>query len=234
MARRNRRRPGWSIHPGVGRLLRLAAAAALLAGAVGGCSAVARHQVLTFFFTGVPPLGSVEKTPEPVAKAKTRTVARPGSVVKATRFGHGPYAANLCFSCHQVSASGGFRGFGKQDAAKDAIAGAGQVSGQLLAPMGELCSSCHTGKSPARAQAAGLWVHGPVATGYCVMCHAPHAAPQPYLLQKASNALCVECHSDASLISRTTHQGRPDCVSCHNAHLGKDNRMLRAELRESW
>ncbi|MDP1648132.1 MAG: cytochrome c3 family protein [Rubrivivax sp.] len=198
---------------------------------------MARHDVLTFFFTGVPPLGEEEHAAQPVAQVAPKLAGQPAArtvrVVQATRYGHGPYAANLCFACHQVSGSGGFRGFGKQDEAKGAIAQAGQVSGKLLAPMGELCSGCHTSQSPAKAQAAGLWVHGPVSTGYCVLCHAPHAAPEPFLLQKASDALCAECHTPAQLVSRAAHEGRTDCVSCHSAHMGKDSRMLKAEYREA-
>lgn len=217
----------------VGRAL-LLAAGAILAGSQVGCSAVARHEVLTFFFTGVPPIGAQEKSEDAPKVAVAKPERRPARVVKATRFGHGPYTANLCYNCHQVAESGGFRGFGKKAEAQGAVAQAGQVSGKLLAPVGELCSGCHTGRSPTRARAAGLWVHGPVSTGYCILCHSPHAAPQQFMLQKLSDALCAECHTAATLFNKVAHKDRKDCVTCHSPHMGKDSRMLKADYREPW
>lgn len=197
-----------------------------------GCNPVTRYKVLTFFFTGVPPMGEEEKDEEETQVVVARVEKKRSVVVQATRYTHGPYASNQCFLCHETSASGGFRGFGKkQEAAK---AGAGQVSGKLVAPVGELCAGCHESKSVASAYQAGLWVHGPVSTGYCVLCHGPHAGPEPYMLLKKADALCTECHAEGLVSKRAEHQEMRDCLKCHNAHLGRDSRLLRAEYREVW
>ncbi len=71
--------------------------------------------------------------------------------VRATRFSHGPYAANECYQCHEISASGGFRGFGKQEEAAGSLAKAGIVPGKMVAPWNELCVGCHTSKKPEKA-----------------------------------------------------------------------------------
>jgi predicted CXXCH cytochrome family protein len=200
---------------------------------VAGCTPVARYKVLTFFFTGVPPMGEEEKEEEfkPVV---AKVVKKQSVLVKATRFTHGPYAANECYQCHEVSGSGGFRGFGKKEEAAGSIAKAGIVPGKMVAPMGELCGGCHDSKSPAKAEKAGLWVHGPVSTGYCVFCHGPHAGPEPYMLLKPADALCVECHAAGLVFSPAVHKDRKDCTACHNPHLGKDSRLLKADYRELW
>jgi predicted CXXCH cytochrome family protein len=30
------------------------------------------------------------------------------------------------------------------------------------------------------------------------------------------------------------HKDRADCTACHNPHVGKDSRLLKVELEESW
>lgn len=198
-----------------------------------GCNTVTGHKVLTFFFTGVPPLGEKEKQEEPEKPSVAATKAR-AVVVKAQLYSHGPYAANECYRCHEVSASGGFRGFGKKEEAAGALAKPGIVPGKMVAPLLELCSGCHDTKSPLRAASRGLWVHGPVSAGYCVVCHAPHAGPEPYLLLKKADDLCVECHAAGLITNQAVHKDKHECTACHNPHLGKDSRLLKADFREAW
>jgi len=223
-------------------------AAALVLSAMAGCDRLTRHKVTTFFFTGVPSLeeqdrqqeAALEEAKKPkLEKAGAKTAsARPQKtrsvVVKATRFSHGPFAANECYQCHEVSASGGFRGFGKQEAAADSLAKAGIVPGKMIASPAELCVGCHASKKPERAYQAGLWVHGPVSAGYCTVCHAPHASPEQYMLLKKPDELCVECHAAGLIFNQAMHQDRRDCTACHNPHVGGDGRLLKAEHQESW
>jgi predicted CXXCH cytochrome family protein len=199
-----------------------------------GCAPVARYRVQTFFFTGVPPMGQEEKEEEQAKQLVVKVVMKRSVVVSATRFTHGPYALNACYLCHETSESGGFRGFGQKKEAAGSLAKAGAVSGKLVAPMGELCASCHDNKSPAKAHAAGLWVHGPVSTGYCVLCHGPHAGSEQHMLPKNADALCQECHAEGLVFNRAAHKDRNDCSACHNAHLGKDSRLLKADYKEAW
>jgi predicted CXXCH cytochrome family protein len=198
-----------------------------------GCNTVASHEVLTFFFTGVPPPGEEEKQQEEERPAAVAARQR-AVIVKATNYSHGPYAANECYRCHEVSASGGYRGFGKKEEAAGALAKPGIVPGKMVAPYVELCTGCHDTKSPMRAASKGLWVHGPVSAGYCILCHSPHAGPEPYMLLKKPNEQCVECHTGGMILSQAVHKEKSDCVSCHNPHLGKDARLLKAEYREDW
>lgn len=210
-------------------------AAGLVSVFMTGCNPVTRYKVLTFFFTGVPPLGQEEK-PEEEAKAKAvaATSKQRAVVVKATLYSHGPYAANECFRCHEVSASGGFRGFGKKEEAAGSLAKPGIVPGKMAAPLAELCIGCHDTKSPLKATSKGLWVHGPVSSGYCVLCHEPHAGQEPYMLLKKADELCVECHARGMVFNQIAHKEKRDCITCHNPHLGKDNRLLKADYRETW
>ena len=180
---------------------------------------------------------------KPKSAKKQNASARAASVkqervrniqVRATRFSHGPYAANECYQCHEISASGGFRGFGKQDQAAGAVAKAGIVPGKMVAPWEKLCTGCHASKSAEQAFQAGLWIHGPVSNGYCIVCHAPHASPEQYMLLKKPDELCVECHTAGLIVNQVMHKGRADCTACHNPHVGKDSRLLKAEHEESW
>lgn len=206
---------------------------------------------MTVFFTGVPSLeeqdrmkqAALEEAKKPKAAKKQNASARAASAkqervrniqVRATRFAHGPYAANECYQCHEVSASGGFRGFGKQDQAAGAVARAGIVPGKMVAPWEKLCTGCHASKSAEQAFQAGLWIHGPVSNGYCIVCHAPHASPEQYMLLKKPDELCVECHAAGLIVNQAMHKDRADCTACHNPHVGKDNRLLKAEHGESW
>jgi predicted CXXCH cytochrome family protein len=218
----------------------LLALAAILVVAFGfGCDRYARHKVLTFFFTGVPPLEEGKKAPEkekePEKKAaEERKEPKRRAVIKATRFSHGPYASGACYLCHETSQTGGFRGLGKKEEAAGSVAKAGVVPGKLVAPLRELCAGCHETKSKERARREGLWVHGPVSAGYCTVCHGPHAGPQPYLLLKKANESCLGCHAEGLIFSKALHEGKKECLSCHNAHFGKNSRLLTAEYRETW
>ncbi len=221
---------------GLWRGLALALAAGLIVTLTTACSPPARYKVLTFFFTGVPPFGEEEKPEEEVAKpVAVKQVKRgPSIAVKSTRYSHGPYAANQCYLCHQTSGSGGYRGFGKNEEVKSAVTVTKGVSGKLVVPVDKLCLGCHTAKSQARAEADGLWLHGPVSTGVCTLCHGPHAGSEPGMFDKKAGALCIECHAEGLIHNRAVHKDQPDCLTCHNAHLGKDSRLLKADYLELW
>ena len=69
-----------------------------------GCDRYTQHNVLTFFFTGVPPLeggetsGAAPAVPENLENA-----------LNLTAFVHGPKAAGQCFQCHETAESLQFR-----------------------------------------------------------------------------------------------------------------------------
>jgi len=224
---------------GRSRSILLVLAACLVVAVGSGCDRYTRHNVLTFFFTGVPPLGeggkAADKEKEQEKKAaEGKKKPKRRAVLKATRFSHGPYASGACYYCHQTSETGGFRGLGKKAEAAGSIAKPGIVPGQLVVPLRELCVLCHATKSPEKAQREGFWVHGPVSAGLCTRCHGPHSSPEPYLLGKNANALCLGCHSGGFVFSKELHEGKGECLSCHNAHFGRNSRMLVAEYPETW
>ena len=196
-----------------------------------GCDRYARHAVLTFFFTGVPPLGEEKKPAQKSVKAVEAAKERKMRVTfKATVFSHGPFASGECDQCHETSETAGFRGMGTNETAPETKKAS--VTGRLVSPLQELCSTCHTSKSAKHAHKEGLRMHGPVGSGNCTFCHSPHSSPQQYALLKKPDELCVQCHPERLLFNRKAHIGYRDCLSCHNAHLGKSSLLLKNDYHE--
>ncbi|MEO8197111.1 MAG: cytochrome c3 family protein [Thermoanaerobaculia bacterium] len=118
---------------------------------------------------------------------------------------HGPYAAKLCDSCHDSKAASA-----------------------LVVPAEELCLRCH------QFGAAKAYVHGPLASGGCLVCHDPHQSPNRYLLVSASDGFCLDCHDRAAL-STIGEAGGPNghggeaanCTDCHEAHMSDRKYLLR-------
>ncbi|MDH3980703.1 MAG: cytochrome c3 family protein [Gammaproteobacteria bacterium] len=205
---------------------------------VSGCSQATRYDVLTFFFTGVPEPGeeaaSEARTAAttPTAREKRRSGLK--FLGKAQFFMHGPFGAGQCERCHATAASKPFR-TGKAQVSEKVISQAPSIGPRLAFPWEELCVTCHSEKSPAAAKADGLWQHGPVAKGWCTLCHSPHKSKRQYMLLKENNVeLCTQCHSTNDLQITAQHKQDPaaDCISCHNPHVGKSTFLLKAEYDE--
>lgn len=195
-----------------------------------GCDRHTRHKVLTFFFTGVPPLEEEKQAPEEgkeVAEAE-KVEKKRRLISKTIPFSHGPYGARLCDGCHETSPIVGSR--------RSTRRGAGGIGrarrGILVAPTRELCLECHTLKSAQRAYEEGLWLHGPVAEGSCTMCHSPHESLNPYMLRVKPEEICIGCHSEGYIFNTEVHRGSRDCLSCHNPHLGEDMFLLEQDYNE--
>lgn len=205
---------------------------------VSGCSQTTRHEVLTFFFTGVPEPGE-EAAREARADATTQVAKRKQRrelkyLKQAQFFVHGPFGAGQCERCHATAASKPFR-TGKARVSETAVAQAPSIGPRLAFPWEELCVTCHSEKSPAAAKANGLWQHGPVAKGWCTLCHSPHKSKRQYTLLKANNVeLCTQCHTLNDLQMTVEHKQDPaaDCISCHNPHVGRSSFLLKAEYDE--
>lgn len=218
------------------RLLLTVVLPALLAILAAGCSSAARHEVLTFFFTGVPPMdgGSPKAAAVDSALPKMslyeRRLADRDRIAALRPFTgpyvHGPFAAQSCEQCHEMAA-GGF-GFGNiASQTKMNI-----VPGRFVLPPAELCVACHAGKSNAAAQAAGLRLHGPAEN--CLICHQPHNGKAPYFLKMNVGELCRQCHGDGYIHDADLHTEVEDCLECHNPHLGRDAAMLRDDYQETF
>jgi predicted CXXCH cytochrome family protein len=94
----------------------------------------------------------------------------------------------------------------------------------------EACMKCHA------ELMNGLFKHGPVDAGYCIVCHSPHASAQRAVLKKPAWELCTTCHSEkATEVHVVVGKHRPShptrkvrdpmrpgkrltCASCHEPH----------------
>jgi predicted CXXCH cytochrome family protein len=188
----------------------------LLALLASGCSPKVRHAVLSKLVDGIPPYISAEERArlESEAAVKARREAekanrhgRRAQVERHSLFLHDPFAADECFHCHKEAASP--RPLASQQASS-APSRRGKVAtggGFLRMEVTELCFECHDEFSPERTARDGVWLHGPVASGWCVTCHDPHKSRNPGLLRHAPAArLCLQCHERSELAeSAETH-----------------------------
>jgi predicted CXXCH cytochrome family protein len=112
---------------------------------------------------------------------------------------HGPFAAKLCDSCHDSKATNA-----------------------LVVPAEQLCLRCHA------LGVTKTYVHGPLASGGCLVCHDPHRSPNRYLLVSASDGFCLHCHDRQGLSAAAGHVGEDaNCTDCHEAHMSDRKYLLR-------
>lgn len=115
---------------------------------------------------------------------------------------HGPYAAKLCSACHDAAATNA-----------------------LVAPAEQLCLRCHA------LDTTKVYVHGPLASGGCLVCHDPHRSTNRFLLVSASDGFCLHCHDRASLSTLAEGDGHggesADCTDCHEPHMSDRRFLLR-------
>lgn len=213
-----------------------------------GCSPQARHALLTFFFTGVPPLEDKQSTNAPVRpvvmsdpgvvpvrQEAVSSAVKPPPRPKQEYYSHPIWADGSCAACHQVnklfSFTPGTAG-GKRQTTPVFYAGGG-MPGPLLKPKDKLCNECHTDKAGLRAIRENLWIHNPAAKGDCLACHDAHQSRLNGVLRMPVDQLCRSCHTKEKLAGIPMHrQEEQPCLACHNPHLGKDRRLLAAEYRE--
>ncbi len=187
--------------------------ALVLVATVLACSPVQKHSVLDFVFDGVPPY----MTPEERARqtweaaqrrdeeAKDSGTKRRRRFKKLARFTHGPFAANECTRCHDLTNASGFR---RDRTGRSALAAADLAeAGRLRMPVDKLCVHCHTDFTSEAPGNEGLWLHGPVASGWCVLCHQPHSSLYPGLLVLDPVArICSGCHEREDLLMTEEHR----------------------------
>jgi len=225
--------------------------------AAAACSEIERHRVLDVVFDGVPPYvppedrarlqaaREISERDQQDARSMAGRLRRRREGKKLRRFTHGPFAAQECTRCHDFGAASGFRA-GTAGAASGASLKDLAEAGRLRMPVVELCTHCHDDFSPQHPANTGYGLHGPVAMGWCVMCHEPHSSPYAKLLTAYPTArLCGRCHERADLVEFTPEHrpGSPaeaypangddhtktevvrvvrDCTRCHDPHRGRD------------
>ena len=173
----------------------------LLGAFVVSCDEVKHHDVLTFFFEGVPPLEEDQLAEEPGDSDYQKfSQARP----KQTWFIHEP--RKDCTLCHDKSRQ---RVFSSQT--------------YLIKPIPELCYQCHGDYTTSAA-----YVHGPVAVGRCLFCHNPHKSRIEHLLKEPEPQLCYLCHNIDTLKLIPAHLVKQQfaCTDCHNAHTSSVKYLL--------
>ncbi len=165
------------------------------------CDEVKHHDVLTFFFEGVPPLGQEQLTEEP-GDYDSRELSGTGS--RQLWYAHPP--KKDCTVCHDKSRQ---RLFSSQT--------------YLIKPVPELCYQCH-----ADYTTSASYVHGPVAVGRCLFCHNPHKSRIEHLLTEPEPQLCYLCHNIETVKLIPAHLVKEQfaCTDCHNAHTSSIKYLL--------
>lgn len=166
------------------------------------CDDVDRHEALTFFFDGVPPLGQEGLDGEfldPNSPEFAQTGQTPAWYVHEPR--------KNCSICHGKRKQ---RSFSSQT--------------YLTAPVPKLCYNCHTDYT-----ASAPFVHGPVAVGQCLFCHNPHKSKIEHLLIAPEPGLCYQCHDidTIELIAAHLPKQLSACTDCHNAHASSAKALLK-------
>jgi len=171
------------------------------------CDEVERHRMLTFFFDGVPPLQTEASKAEPLN-------LKPGkaSDIAPTGGWHIHPPVKNCTDCH-----------GEQRR----MTSSRKV--ELVADVPQLCYKCHTDYATLEG-----WVHGPVATGNCLLCHEPHKTKPEFLLRKPVPELCYQCHELGAIRVLKGHaeESYTRCTDCHDGHAGATRSLLRQTFLE--
>jgi len=172
------------------------------------CDEVKRHEALTFFFDGVPPLGPESlqgESLDPNSSELAQTGQTPAWYVHEPR--------KDCSICH---------GKRKQRSFSSQI--------YLTSSVPKLCYKCHTDYT-----VSASFVHGPVAVGQCLFCHNPHKSKIEHLLIAPEPELCYQCHDidTIELIASHLPKQLSSCTDCHNAHASSTKALLKSDSSET-
>jgi predicted CXXCH cytochrome family protein len=193
-----------------------------------GCDPQTRHQTLTFFFTGVPPLDEIKEQQKPAPTAppdKQNDVASSPSL-----FSHPIWESDTCSPCHDSTSR--FKIPGSHEKSVKIFRTGGGMPGKLLLPRTRICIQCHTDKTPKRAMTENLWLHNTTAKGDCLACHDPHQTKYKNTLRQQPAVLCLPCHKEGNFLITPVHQTEEGCLTCHNPHMGKNKNILSKDYKE--
>lgn len=132
---------------------------------------------------------------------------------------HAPVKEAKCFTCHEQE-----RSFVPKE------------------PFAETCLDCHEDMNKKLTESE--YSHGPVAAGFCTICHSPHKSTDKTHLRKPAGDLCADCHvsddqgfsfhSDSYIKFHPVEGVYSDkldknieCNDCHNPHYADNSMMLK-------
>jgi len=172
------------------------------------CDERARHETLTFFFDGVPPMG-LERPIDGVVDADSQQTAQTSQT--PTWYVHEP--RKDCTLCH-----------GKRERTWWPVPQA-----HLIEQPPKLCYGCHDNFA-----ALAPFVHGPVAVGQCLLCHEHHKSRIEHLLKEPLPKLCYQCHDAATIQSIPEHLTKLQyaCTDCHYAHASSTRPLLKPSYQK--
>ncbi len=188
-----------------------------------GCDQMTKHQVLSFFFDGVPTVKETTEAQTEVVLPEAEPVNIPTAAEKnlAVRPGpttvqHPPYAVKMCYGCHQTTK----------------MTTAAPVGFTLLDEKLRICLRCHDYMSQEDLGKTFAWVHAPVQFGACLECHNPHETANPYMMQSwPIQKLCFKCHNEERILKTMLHEEIDDtaCTECHDPHGSQARFMLKTD-----
>jgi predicted CXXCH cytochrome family protein len=169
-----------------------------------GCSTQNHYKTLSFFFDGVPQATIADTTVKSVKKNSSDTTSKLLAVNKSVGSNcviHPPFRDQNCDVCHD----------------KNAV-------GITNAPLQKICYQCHDDFAKKYT-----FLHGPIASGYCVGCHNPHSSDLPKLHKRKAQDLCLYCHELKVVLKNEVHTdiGETNCTECHNPHGGSEIYLLK-------
>jgi predicted CXXCH cytochrome family protein len=93
---------------------------------------------------------------------------------------------------------------------------------RLILPIEELCVNCHS------LDVRKKYIHGPLASGGCKVCHQPHGSIHPFLLVSEPKEFCLSCHDRNAIAKNDAHKGvEAQCTTCHDAHSSDEEYLLK-------
>ena len=164
------------------------------------CSKEQKHDVLSFFFDGVPNPRKQDSLKVDTTKLDSSLVTKHEESILTKQYLHAPFETQSCGDCHNTA-----KGY------------------SLIAKGSALCYNCH----PDFRENLKI-LHGPVANGECIQCHQPHSSPYQRLLSRKGQDLCLYCHKRNDINLTELHKAieKKDCWECHNPHGGADRTFL--------
>ena len=196
----NRRRPIVSC------MLMLAASAALIAVA---CARETRHEILVFFYDGVPPLDAGIDRASEMSSDVSGEKDGPRVKRKTTFYTHPLHLQNRCPDCH------------KEDRVLQ------------ISVRDGLCRLCHFDKPEDKETMTFL--HGPFAVNACLSCHRMHKSRHKGILLADAQDVCFFCHEMGNLVLGAHHESieTKRCIECHSPHGGSDRYFLLPEVAQA-